>query len=223
MRGAADALAKSSGTRICWSATSPRKARSPARACSSTSSTPCCISRATRIRAFRLVRAIKNRFGAVNETRRVRDDRARPEGRLQPVGAVPVAARRRGAGSCVLVTLRKARGRCWWRSRRWSTRRTRRIRGGSRSASSRTGWPCCWRCCTAMPASPRSTRTCSSTRSAACASTSRRRTWRCCWRSCPHCGQQRRGGDHHAATADPEQFQLRGRHTGCRGIATARS
>jgi DNA repair protein RadA/Sms len=59
--------AKPAAAPSCWSATSPRKARWPARACWSTSSTRCCTSRATPHSSFRLVRAIKNRFGAVNE------------------------------------------------------------------------------------------------------------------------------------------------------------
>ncbi len=43
--------AKAAARSSCWSATSPRKARSPARAWSSTSSTRCSTSKATRIRA----------------------------------------------------------------------------------------------------------------------------------------------------------------------------
>ena len=60
--------------------------------------------------AFRLVRAIKNRFGAVERAGRVRHDRARPEGRGQSVGAVPVAARRAGARARPSSRRSKARG-----------------------------------------------------------------------------------------------------------------
>ena len=95
--------------RSCWSATSPRKARSPARACSSTSSTRCCTSRATRTRSFRLVRAIKNRFGAVNEigvfamTERGLKGVANPSAIFLSTHGEPVP------GSCVLVTLEGTR------------------------------------------------------------------------------------------------------------------
>ena len=48
--------------------------------------------------SFRLVRAIKNRFGAANELGVFAHDRARPQGRGESVGAVPVAACRSGRG-----------------------------------------------------------------------------------------------------------------------------
>ena len=54
--------------------------------------------------------------------RRVRDDRARPEGRRQSVGAVPVAARASRSPGRRSSRRSKARGRCWSRSRRWSIR-----------------------------------------------------------------------------------------------------
>jgi DNA repair protein RadA/Sms len=81
----------------CWWATSPRKARWPARACSSTSSTRCCTSRATRTRSFRLVRAIKNRFGAVNEIGVFAMTERGLKGVSQPERHLPVHARRAGA------------------------------------------------------------------------------------------------------------------------------
>ncbi len=104
--------------------------------------------------------------------RRVRDDRARAEGRVESVGAVPVAARagRQGRHGAGLVRARHAgrhaaaAGRDPGAGRR---RRTTRTRGGCRSASSRTGSRCCSRCCIVTPASRATTRTCSSTRSAA--------------------------------------------------------
>ena len=49
------------------SATSPRTAPSPGRGCSSTWSTPCSTSRATRTHAFASCARIKNRFGSTNE------------------------------------------------------------------------------------------------------------------------------------------------------------
>ena len=52
--------------------------------------------------SFRLMRAFKNRFGAVNELGVFAMTEQGPEGRVQSVGAVPVAARRsRSPGSCV--------------------------------------------------------------------------------------------------------------------------
>ena len=72
-----------------WSATSPRRARSPARACSSTWSTRCCISKARRIR-FRVLRAFKNRFGAVNELGVFAMAERGLQGSAQSVGDLPV-------------------------------------------------------------------------------------------------------------------------------------
>ena len=51
----------------CSSATSPRTARWPGPACSSTSSTPCSRSRASAHHALRLLRAVKHRFGSTDE------------------------------------------------------------------------------------------------------------------------------------------------------------
>ena len=51
----------------CSSATSPRRGRSPARACSNTRSTPCSHSKVSDITRWRLLRATKHRFGPTNE------------------------------------------------------------------------------------------------------------------------------------------------------------
>ena len=55
--------------------------------------------------SFRLVRAIKNRFGAVNELGRVRDDRSRAARRVQSLGAVsvPSRARRSPVPACMVT------------------------------------------------------------------------------------------------------------------------
>ena len=58
--------AKETGTAVFLVGHVTRKAASPARACSSTWSMRCCISRATRVSASACC-AFKNRFGAVNE------------------------------------------------------------------------------------------------------------------------------------------------------------
>ena len=110
--------------------------------------------------------------------RRVRDDREGPEGRGQPERDLPVdSTASRCRASCVLVTLEGTRPMLVEIQALVDSRRAR-ARGACRSAWTATAWRCCWRCCTAMPASPAWTRTCSSTRSAACASASRRPTWR---------------------------------------------
>ena len=70
--------------------------------------------------SFRLVRAIKNRFGAANELGVFGDDRARAERRVESVGVVPVAARGAGARDRRSSRRSRGRGRCWSRSRRWS-------------------------------------------------------------------------------------------------------
>jgi DNA repair protein RadA/Sms len=124
--------------------------------------------------SFRLVRAIKNRFGAVNEigvfamTGAVAQ-RQQPSAIFLSQHSEPVP------GSCVLVTLEGTRP-CWWKSRRSSMVAVlaRRLSVGLE----RDRWPCCWRCCTAMQVWPVATRTCSSTPWAGCASASRRPTWR---------------------------------------------
>ena len=126
--------------------------------------------------SFRLVRAIKNRFGAVNEigvfamTEKGLKGVANPSAIFLSQHSEPVP------GSCVLVTLEGTRPmlveiQALVDSGGPSPRRCR-------SAWTAIAWPCCWPCCTAMPAWPAWTRMCSSTRWAACASASRRPTWR---------------------------------------------
>ena len=105
--------------------------------------------------------------------RRVRDDRARAEGRGQPVGAVPVAARRSRCRARRSSPRWKARGRCWWKSRRWSTRCRAACRGGWRWVSTRSGWRCCWRYCIGTAASTPAATTSSSTPWAVCVSRNR--------------------------------------------------
>ena len=97
--------------------------------------------------------------------RRVRDDRARTQRRRQSVGAVPVAARRVGAG---LGDRRHARRLAAAAGRDPGAGRSgagRRCRGGCRSASIRSGWRCCSPCCIATAAWKPAATTSSSTRS----------------------------------------------------------
>jgi DNA repair protein RadA/Sms len=125
--------------------------------------------------SFRLVRAIKNRFGAVNEigvfamTEKGLKGVANPSAIFLSQHSEPVP------GSCVLVTLEGTRPmlveiQALVDNGGPSPRR-------SRWAWTATAWPCCWPCCTAMRAWPAWTRTCSSTPWAACASASRPPTW----------------------------------------------
>jgi hypothetical protein len=121
------------------------------------------------------VRAIKNRFGAVNEigvfamTEKGLKGVSNPSAIFLSQHTEPVP------GSCVLVTLEGTRP--------LLVEIQALVDGGGppRRLSvglDRTAWPCCWPCCTAMPGWPAPTRTCSSTPWAACASASRRPTWR---------------------------------------------
>ena len=132
---------------------------------------------------YRLIRAIKNRFGAVNElgvfgmTDRGLKAVTNPSALFLSQHVDPVS------GSCVLIT-QEARGRCWWRSRRWWTSPPAAHRADCAWAWIRCGCRCCWPCSTAMPASSTTIRTCSCTRWAACASPSRRLTWLSCWPCC---------------------------------------
>jgi DNA repair protein RadA/Sms len=70
--------------------------------------------------SFRLVRAIKNRFGAVNEIGVFAMTEKGLKGVSNPSAIfLSTTASRCPAAAC--WSRWKARGRCWWRSRRWST------------------------------------------------------------------------------------------------------
>jgi DNA repair protein RadA/Sms len=125
---------------------------------------------------FRLVRAIKNRFGAVNEIGVFAMTEKGLKGVTNPSAIFLSQHSEPVPGSCVLVTLEGTRPmlveiQAWWT-------RAARLRAASRSAWTATGWPCCWPCSTAMRAWPAPTRMSSSTPWAACASMSLRLTWR---------------------------------------------
>ena len=72
--------------------------------------------------SFRLVRAIKNRFGAVNEIGVFAMTEKGLKGVANPSAIFLSHARRAGRRVAACWSRSKARGRCWWRSRRWSTR-----------------------------------------------------------------------------------------------------
>ena len=103
--------------------------------------------------SFRLVRAIKNRFGAVNEIGVFAMTEKGLKGVSQPERDLPVAARRAGAGQ--LRAGHAGRHAADAGGGPGAGRQPAgRARAGCRSAWSATAWRCCWRCCTAMPASP---------------------------------------------------------------------
>ena len=104
-----------------------------------------------RERAYRVLRALKNRFGSTNEVG-VFEMRA---GGLTRGGRSLGALRPRGepaprAPACCARW--RARGRCWWRCRRWSRRPRWCRRAGSRTASTATASASCWRCSRATSA-----------------------------------------------------------------------
>ena len=96
--------------------------------------------------SHRIVRAVKNRFGAVSELGRVRDDEHRSSRRAESVDSCssPNGRRARRGRRCCAVS--RDPGRCWSRSRRSSAPARTATRGGWRADSIRTGSRCCWRC-----------------------------------------------------------------------------
>ena len=140
--------------------------------------------------SFRLVRAIKNRFGAVNElgvfamTERGLKGVANPSALFLSQHAEGVA------GSAVVATLEGTRPLLVEVQALVDPVQggmPRRLAVGLDRSASR----CCWRCCIVTPASTPAATTCSSTRWAACASSSRPPTWPCCWRSVLRCETSR--------------------------------
>jgi DNA repair protein RadA/Sms len=125
---------------------------------------------------FRLVRAIKNRFGAVNEIGVFAMTEKGLKGVTNPSAIFLSQHSEPVPGSCVLVTLEGTRPMLV--EIQALVDQAVRLRAASRSAWTATGWPCCWRCSTAMRAWPAPTRMSSSTPWAACASMSLRPTWR---------------------------------------------
>jgi DNA repair protein RadA/Sms len=102
--------------------------------------------------SFRLVRAVKNRFGAVNELGVfAMTDRAAC-GRQNPQRLPFRSTEKNVAGSCVLATLEGTR-RCWSEIRPWSTARTPIRAPVGRPRQNRLP-RCCSRCWTGTRASP---------------------------------------------------------------------
>ena len=133
--------------------------------------------------SFRLVRAIKNRFGAANElgvfamTERGLKGVANPSALFLSQHGEPVP------GSAIVATLEGSRPLLVEIQALVDPVQGGDAAAARRSGSIRSGWRCCSPCCTGMAASRPPATTSSSTRSAACGSTSRRPTSRCCSRS----------------------------------------
>ena len=114
------APAKGAGARCSSSATSRRTARSPARACSSTWSTPCSTSRASATTHYRVLRAAKNRFGSTHELGVFAMAEAGLREVDEPERGVPLGEPRAVPGRGRGRRASRARARCWSRCRRWS-------------------------------------------------------------------------------------------------------
>ena len=102
--------------------------------------------------AHRVVRAVKNRFGAASRGRRVRDDRRRPEAGAEPVGAVPRRAarpRRRIGGAVRRRRLAAAAGRGAGARQHQHLRLRQAHRQRPRRQPRRR---CCWPCSRSAPA-----------------------------------------------------------------------
>ena len=125
---------------------SPRTARSPARASSSTWSTRCSPSRATAAHQFRILRAVKNRFGPTDEIGVFEMTGGGLARGREPVRAVPRPSAISAARARRSSPAWRARGRCWSRSRRWSRRPRSARRAAPWSAGTRTGCRWCSPC-----------------------------------------------------------------------------
>lgn len=127
---------------------------------------------------LRLLRAVKNRFGAVNELGVFgMTDRGLKE--VSNPSAIFLNRTQEEVPAVWSWRPGKAPGRCWSRCRRWSTTATWPTRAGSPWAWTRTAWPCSWPSCTGTAASRPTIRTCSSTWSAGSRCWKRPLTWRC--------------------------------------------
>ena len=117
--------------------------------------------------SHRVVRAVKNRFGAISELGVFEMTGAGLRAGAQSLGAVPrrAAARPRRVRPCCAAS--RARGRSWWRCRRSSAPPATAWRAAWRSGSIRTGCRCCWPCSRSAPACTWSATMCSSTSPAA--------------------------------------------------------
>lgn len=111
---------------------------------------------------LRLLRAVKNRFGAVNELGVFgMTDRGLKE--VSNPSAIFLTRAQEEVPGSVSWQPGKALDRCWWRCRLWWMTATWRIRVASPWGWIRTGSPCCWPCCIDTGGFLPTTRTFSST------------------------------------------------------------
>ena len=129
-RRRSSATPRRAAPRSCSSAMSPRTARSPGRAWSSTWSTPCSISRATPASISVCLRAVKNRFGPASEIGVFEMTDAGLEGGRQSLAPLHRRARRNRARAPRYSPASRAPVRCSSRCRRSSPRRRSARRGG---------------------------------------------------------------------------------------------
>ena len=108
----------SAAPRSCSSATSPRTAPSPARACSNIWSTPCSASKASAATSTASCARPRTASAAPTRSACSRWTAQGLERSAQPVGAVPHPARRAGQRAPRCSRRSKARARCWSKSRR---------------------------------------------------------------------------------------------------------
>ena len=133
---------------------------------------------------YRILRAVKNRFGSVNELG-LFEMRERCRWKIRRNCCFP-----RGRATCparAYTARSKAHGPCWWMCRRWPCRRPMARRGARRTALTREGWRCCWPCWKSARACRCSIRMCMSTLRAGLSCPNRRRICRSARRSLPAC------------------------------------
>ena len=87
---------------------------------------------------FRILRAVKNRFGPTDEIGVFEMTDRRPAGGAQPLRPVPRRAARQRLAAPPCSPASRARARCWSRSRRWSRPRRSPRRGAPWSAGIRS-------------------------------------------------------------------------------------
>ena len=115
---------------------------------------------------YRMIRAIKNRFGAANELGVFAMTENGLKGVSNPSAIFLASYRDDTPGSCVW-SHKKAAARFWSKFRHWLMTHTASPPNASLSASNKTASPCCSPSSTATAVSPASTKMCSSTPSAA--------------------------------------------------------
>ncbi len=101
---------------------------------------------------FRILRAVKNRFGPTDEIGVFEMTGPGPARSRQPVGAVPRRARHRHRRARRCSPAWRARGPCWSKSRRWWRPRRSARRAAPWSAGTRAGCPWCSPCWRPMAA-----------------------------------------------------------------------